>query len=82
LPFRTYLSASNSRINYILYLKYDGESLETLGRHPSELGHVVAMNHVAFDDCGSIDLLDGFLSDIDPVVDDEKRIGCPEYLII
>lgn len=65
-----------------LDVKFDDGSLEALGRHSSELSHIIAMNNVGLDDSWSIDLLDWLLSDVDSVVDDEQRVGSSKDFII
>jgi hypothetical protein len=40
------------------------------------------MDHIGLDDGGGVDLLDWLLSDIDPVVHDQQRIGGSQHFIV
>lgn len=57
-------------------------SLEALGCHSAELAVIVGVDHVGVDYCGRVDLLNWLLGYVDPVVDDEERVGSAQDFVV
>jgi hypothetical protein len=57
-------------------------SLEALWCHSAELVDVVGVHEVGIDDGGLVCFFDGFLGDLDAVVDDEEGVVGAEDLVV